>query len=597
MTLGNIHLTPQLIQAVRDTVDIVSLTSEHTRLQKAGRRFQGLCPLHKEKTPSFSVDPGPGLFYCFGCGQGGDAIKLHMLLSGDDFPAAIESLARRYGIPLPAAPSERRGGRGERDLEGALGAAQAFFVEQLERSAFARGYIEKRGIPPELSARFGLGYAPDAWRALLDALRVRIPIPDLEAAGLVARPEGRGGDPYDRFRNRLMFPIRNAAGRLVGFGGRTLGDDKAKYINTSETDRFHKGTLLYGLDQAKRAIRDEGRAVLVEGYFDVLGAVACGLEGSVAGMGTALTPEQAKLLARYADEAVIAYDGDAAGENAFRRALPLLLGEGLGVRRARFPEGHDPDSLRLERGPDAVASAIAEAQDGVAAEIERLAPIEAVRDPQLQAKAVKAVADLLRPIPDAVVRRSYASMAARTLMVPIELFARRLGAEPARPAEATSGAGSPRLVRNVEEQVLEALLQGEGPPALEDLPEPEAFRDAECRNIFAAYRTLYARDPTSAPEVRRIRAELGPDERAIARLSQIVIEAPIGSVNSGLHRSLEQLFRRWRQQQLIELASEIHRAESSGDSERANRLADERTRLARSLHSRNTRLGAESRPS
>src|SRR6185295_5729298 len=480
MTLGNIHLTPQLIQAVRDTVDIVSLTSEHTRLQKAGRRFQGLCPLHKEKTPSFSVDPGPGLFYCFGCGQGGDAIKLHMLLSGDDFPAAIESLARRYGIPLPAAPSERRGGRGERDLEGALGAAQAFFVEQLERSAFARGYLEKRGIPPELSARFGLGYAPDAWRALLDALRVRIPIPDLEAAGLVARPEGRGGDPYDRFRNRLMFPIRNAAGRLVGFGGRTLGDDKAKYINTSETDRFHKGTLLYGLDQAKRAIRDEGRAVLVEGYFDVLGAVACGLEGSVAGMGTALTPEQAKLLARYADEAVIAYDGDTAGENAFRRALPLLLGEGLGVRRARFPEGHDPDSLRLERGPDAVASAIAEAQDGVAAEIERLAPIEAVRDPQLQAKAVKAVADLLRPIPDAVVRRSYASMAARTLMVPIELFARRLGAEPVWSAEATSGAGSPRLVRNVEEQVLEALLQGEGPPALEDLPEPEAFRDAEC---------------------------------------------------------------------------------------------------------------------
>src|SRR6185436_1375312 len=173
-----------------------------------------------------------------------------------------------------------------------LGAAAGYFTAQLAKSGFARGYLEKRQMPPELVQRFGLGYAPDGWRGLLEALKAQVPVGDLLAAGLVANPDG-GGEPYDRFRNRLMFPIRNASGRLVGFGGRTLGDDKAKYINTSETDRFHKGTLLYGLDQAKRAIRDEGRAVLVEGYFDVLGAVACGLEGSVAGMGTALTPEQA----------------------------------------------------------------------------------------------------------------------------------------------------------------------------------------------------------------------------------------------------------------------------------------------------------------
>src|SRR5262245_9453357 len=308
MALGNIHLTPQLVQAVRDAADVLAVASEHTRLQKAGRRFQGLCPLHKEKTPSFSVDPGPGLFYCFGCGQGGDAIKLHMLLSGDDFPSAIESLARRYGIPLPAAP-ERRGGRDERDLGGAPTAAQAFFVRQLERSTFASDYLARRGIPPELAARFGLGYAPDAWRTLLDGLRSKVGVGDLEAAGLIVQPEKKDGSPYDRFRHRLMFPVRNAAGRLVGFGGRTLGDDKAKYVNTAETERFHKGTLLYGLDQAKRAIRDDGRAILVEGYFDVLGVVACGVEGAVAGMGTALTPEQAKLLARYAETVVIAYDG------------------------------------------------------------------------------------------------------------------------------------------------------------------------------------------------------------------------------------------------------------------------------------------------
>src|SRR4029077_7687663 len=281
MPLGNVNLTPQLVQAVREAVDIVSIASEHTRLVKAGRRFSGLCPIHKEKSPSFSVDPVKGLFYCFGCGAGGDAIKLHMLTTGDDFPAAIENLALRYGIPLPSRTEARfAGGKPEADIEGALQAAAGYFKDQLQRSQFARDYLDKtRRIPPELVDRFGLGYAPDGYENLLRALRARVPQADLEAAGLVGRSE-RSGDPYDRFRHRLMFPIHNAAGRLVGFGGRTLGDDRAKYLNTSETDRFHKGDLLYGLHLAKREIRESGRAVLCEGYFDVIATVACGLEGA-----------------------------------------------------------------------------------------------------------------------------------------------------------------------------------------------------------------------------------------------------------------------------------------------------------------------------
>ena len=249
MPLGNVHITPQLVQAVRDAVDIVAIASDHTRLRKAGRRYQGLCPIHKEKSPSFSVDPTQGLFYCFGCGAGGDAIKLHMLTTGDDFPAAIENLAMRYGIPLPSRSEARfTGGRPEQDIEGALQAALEFFRDQLRRSAFAREYLEKRRIPPELVERFGLGYAPEGYENLLPALRARVPQQDLEAAGLIGRSER--GTLYDRFRHRLMFPIHNAAGRLVGFGGRTLGDDKAKYVNTAETDRFHKGSLLYGLHLA-----------------------------------------------------------------------------------------------------------------------------------------------------------------------------------------------------------------------------------------------------------------------------------------------------------------------------------------------------------
>src|SRR5436853_297098 len=293
MPLGNVHITPQLVQAVRDAVDIVAIASDHTRLRKAGRRYQGLCPIRKEKTPSFSVDPTQGLFYCFGCGAGGDAIKLHMLTTGDDFPAAIENLAMRYGIPLPSRTEARfTGGRPEQDLEGALQAAAEFFKDQLRKSAFPQEYLrEKRRIPPELVERFGLGYAPEGYKNLLQALHPRVSHADLEAAGLVARSE-RTNELYDRFRHRLMFPIHNAAGR----------------------------------------------------------------------------------------------------------GLPLVLAVGLGVRRARFPGAHDPDSLRVEAGEEAVRGAVEGAEDAVTAEIGRLIPAGVTAEPQAQARAAKEIAELLRPI-------------------------------------------------------------------------------------------------------------------------------------------------------------------------------------------------------
>jgi len=424
MALGNIHITPQLVQAVRDAIDIVDIASDHTRLQRAGHRFKGLCPIHKEKTPSFSVDPTQGLYYCFGCGRGGDAIGLHMELTGDDFPGAIESLAQRYGIPLPT-----RSETGDRhrppDLRRVLEAAQELFVEALKRETLPKRYLHGRKIPPELATEYGLGFAPEAWEHLYDALRFDFPTEQLEAAGLIGRRQS-DDKPYDRFRNRLMFPIRNPAGRLVGFGGRALGDDKAKYVNTSETEQFHKGSLLYGLDRAKKSIRESGRAVLVEGYFDVLGAVASGVDGVVAGMGTALTPAQAKLLARYAEEVVIAYDGDDAGETAARRALPLLLAEGLTVRRARFGAGEDPDSLRLSAGPEAVREAVESAADLLDEELERLTPPGVDRDPRGQAASAKGIAELLSPIPDQILRFGYARRAAQRIGVPPEMLSRRI---------------------------------------------------------------------------------------------------------------------------------------------------------------------------
>jgi len=588
MALGNIHLTPDLVQAVRDAVDIVDVASEYTRLKKAGRRYRGLCPLHKEKTPSFSVDPDQGLYYCFGCGQGGDAIKLHMLLTGDDFPAAIEALARRYGIPLPKPP---RGARQERDrsaeLEHALDEAEGFFVEQLRRFPKPQTYLENRRISSELIEAFRIGYAPPGWRELIGALKGRVGVVELERAGLIARSERRPEEPYDRFRDRLMFPIRNAAGRLVGFGGRTLADDRAKYINTSETPRFSKGQLLYGLHLAKRPLRESRRALLVEGFFDVLGAVAAGIEGAVASMGTALTREQSRLLARFADEVVVGYDGDAAGGAAYLRALPLLLAEGLGVMRPELGEGQDPDSVRLDRGEAALVEIVDTAADAVTREIERLTPAGAGHDPRHQARAAAALVDLLKPIPDAVLRYGYAKQATDRLGLPVGLLLDRLKLrkEVAPPRDSTPQEASP--VRSLEEKTLQLLLAGgESLPPAEELPPSEAFLNPALRNIYSAFLDLYRGGQGSSPAPREVLARLPSDGEAVDRIARLLLEESVGTDPRELEGSVRRLLRRWQQQKARELAVRINEAQRAGDQERLQRLLEEKAALSRLLHVR-----------
>ncbi len=481
-----------------------------------------------------------------------------MQASGDDFPAAIEALARRYAIPLPAAtaPSGARDER--RDLTRALEAAAAYFARELAASRFARTYLAERAIPAELVRSYGLGYARDEWRHLLASLQGKVPLNDLIAAGLVGR-SSKSGDPYDRFRHRLMFPIHAPNGRLVGFGGRTLGDDKAKYVNTAETAEFHKGKLLYGFHQAKRALRDGGRAILVEGYFDVLGTVASGLAAAVAGMGTALTREQATLLARYVDEVVVAYDGDEAGEKAFERSLPVLLAAGLHVRRALFPAGHDPDSLRLDSGPEAVREVVEAAPDGVWLELERLTPPPARRSPAEIARAARAMLEVLRPLRDEMVRRTYTQRAAEHLGVPEDVFLKRLGprlyAEPA-PEERS------REVVSHEERALQLLLGGEPCRLPGSLPPEEIFFDPDCRNIYAAFYALYRDGGESPPSVEEVLARLREEGGAIDRMARLLLEEP-SSGGDDLEGVLSQLVRRWQKRRQGELVRQIQRAQRS----------------------------------
>jgi DNA primase len=347
-------MSKEFVDAVRRAGDIVRLVSDYVPLRPAGSRLKGLCPFHQEKTPSFSVDPDLQLFYCFGCHTGGDVFKFVMLYEKVGFAESVEFLARRFGVPLPTARRPENDARAR--LMDLNREAESFFRARLldkETGLAARQYLARRGISVETAARLGLGYAPDAWEALRSHLLSKRFKPQEAVGGGLTIPRKEGQGEYDRFRHRLMFPIRDVAGRTLAFGGRALGDAEPKYLNSPETPAYVKGDHLYGLDEAKEAIRREGHAIVVEGYLDLAALRQAGFEHSVASLGTAFTPNQARLLSRYTPRVTVCYDGDAAGAAASQRSLDLLLERAFDVRVVTLPSGSDPDDFVREEGPAA----------------------------------------------------------------------------------------------------------------------------------------------------------------------------------------------------------------------------------------------------
>ena len=335
------------------------MISEHVQLVKKGRNYSGLCPFHDEKTPSFSVDPDRQFYHCFGCGVGGNVFKFIQEIDRVTFVEAVKFLAERAGIALP----ERSGPSREEDaaddeLYRANDLAQKYFHHLLLKddvSASARTYLQTRGLTGETIARFGLGYAPPEWDALLKVAGRRDLNPQvLERAGL-ALPRPKGSGHYDRFRDRVTFPIANLSSRIIAFGARALqSDQEPKYLNSPETPIYHKGRVLYGLSDTRDAIRRRDAVLVVEGYMDLLSLVQAGVEHVAATSGTALTEDQCRTLARYARQVVLLFDGDAAGSTAAMRGLEVILGTGLDVRVVSLPTGHDPDSFVQEHGPEAL---------------------------------------------------------------------------------------------------------------------------------------------------------------------------------------------------------------------------------------------------
>lgn len=355
----------ELLAEVRGRNDIVDVVSSYVTLKRRGSKYWGLCPFHNEKTPSFSVSPDKQLYYCFGCHEGGSVFHFIMRMEHLTFAESVEYLAGRSGIAVTrteddAAYRERHRKKERLHEVNRLAARYYHTMLMSERGKPGRNYLQGRGIDEKTMVRFGLGFAPDAWNSLTDALKGQgCSVDELTEAGLIIRKKDA---VYDYFRHRVIFPIIDAFGSVAGFGGRLIREGNPKYLNSPETAVFNKRRNLYGVSSLKRKKTVE-TAVVVEGYMDVIALSAGGIEGAVASLGTAFTREQARLLKRYAKSSAIAYDGDAAGQNAALKALEVFSMEGMPVRVVRMPEGLDPDDLVRVQGTDAFLKAVEHAQD------------------------------------------------------------------------------------------------------------------------------------------------------------------------------------------------------------------------------------------
>ena len=371
--MTSVTIPQSFLQELLARTDVVEIVGRYVQLKKGGANFMGLCPFHGEKSPSFSVSPTKQFYHCFGCGKNGNAISFLMEHAGMTFVEAVQDLAQQYGMQVPeedASPQDRARAAEQRQkqvtLNDVLEKAGDSFRKHLKTSSKAIDYLKGRGLSGEVAKQFGLGYAPEGWRSLASVFP-NYDDPLLVESGLVIlNADDNGGEEkrYDRFRDRVMFPIRNVKGECIGFGGRVLGDEKPKYLNSPETPVFSKGRELYGLFEARNALREHGYALVTEGYMDVVALAQLGFANAVATLGTACTAEHVQKLFRFTDSVVFSFDGDGAGRRAARKALDAALPFATDVRSVKFlflPAEHDPDSFIRENGSEGFAAAVSKA--------------------------------------------------------------------------------------------------------------------------------------------------------------------------------------------------------------------------------------------
>lgn len=535
------------VAQIKDRLSIVEVVSPYVKLTRSGRSVKGLCPFHKEKTPSFHVSPERGTYHCFGCGEGGDAFSFIEKVEGVDFKGALKILAEKAGVEITHDPAARENASRAERLREAMNRAAQWYAQALSGSP-AEAYAKQRGLSPESVRDWNLGFAPDGWRALLEALTAEgFTIPELAAAGLVKEADGKPGTYYDRFRNRLLFPIRDASGRVVAFTGRALtADDTAKYLNSPETELFHKSEILFGLDRAKDAIRTRGFTMLVEGQIDVLHAHQAGFANAVALSGTALTARHLGLMKRYSENLMLVLDADAAGLSATAKAAALALANGLRVKAARLPEGKDPADL-ISEDPKEFAARVKEAKPIVEFFLDVL--VERENDPHRLLRAAEGIVlPLIAALPSPMEREHFAQIAARPLGLSREAVLASLARLPKQseigvPAAAAAKAVPERLsTRAVRRAQLLAVLH-----AYPDTP------------LAARVKAEYLR----ITEERDLPADISP-EAAIFQAEQAFGENPSERAADELLRIFEEIIVREAYQEAV---ADLRRAEAKGDAQ------------------------------
>ena len=588
-----------IAEKVKQQADIVRLVGDYVRLKKSGQNFVGLCPFHSEKTPSFAVHPVKQIYHCFGCGAGGDVFKFVMEMEKVSFPEALKLVADKVGVKLPEraprTPEEATATRLRSGLVALHEQAARFFQEQLQDSRegkLTREYLADRGLTDELIKTFGIGYAPGTGDALLRRLRdAGAEKEALEASGLVNRDDR--GTLYDRFRRRIMFPIASESGRVAAFGGRAMGDDTPKYLNSPETPIYQKSRVLYNLHRAKEAIRRNNYAVLVEGYLDCIGVHTAGVENVVASCGTSLTDLQVRLLGRSARNVVVSFDPDAAGVAATERSLNLLLEQGFQVRVLALPPGTDPDLFVREQGAAAYREKLKQSQPYLDYLVERARAQHDWRTQDGKIAALNYLLPYLARLPNKIRRAEWATELSARLSIEEALVReelRRAAVErrteiKLRPEVAKVVERSE--VKPAERRLLQILLENAEIRAdiLLELEDAGAHKGAGFERVFEQVLTL-AREGTELTPAALADAETSglseAERRLVFELAFEEGQEALGSLEEA-RSCLAAMQRRKLEGELREVQRQIQEAEKAGDSGRLRTLLGQKQALRKSL--------------
>lgn len=564
------RVSDQLVETIRDRSDLVSLVSEYLTLKKAGQNFTGLCPFHAEKTPSFSVNPSKQFFHCFGCGVGGDIFQFVMKIEGIAFPEALRRLAVKAGVALPEDRAEERESPARRETAQIYElneAAAAYFHRNLiERpeGALCRDYLKGRGITGETIKAFSIGFALPRRDDLLKHFGNQFSRSLLEKAGLLSKREGAQGEEalFDRFRNRVLFPIRNLQGRVVGFGGRVLDDSQPKYLNTPETPVFTKGKHLFALDRAKGA--GIHSLIIVEGYFDVIAAHQAGIPNVVGTMGTALTPDHLRLIRRISEKVVLIFDPDEAGARAALRTAPLLIEEGISAKVVSLPSGEDPDLFIRKEGKAGFLKTLEEGKTPVDFAIFKLAEASAPKSVDDKIKIIEEIFPLIEKLSNEVEQSHYLKRLSDVLQIKEQSlradFSSRLKKRKGKVSQNQSTRRAEPKLPHGEETIASLFLQNQiDPSALTDL-ELEDFTDPQIREILSHFWDAGERRWSTPHYVDEM------DEPLLALMRRLSIrENHFEDVQQTVKGCIISLQKRRLERESIELESKIKYADESGN--------------------------------